>query len=280
MSRYSIETIKKMAVTERDFLILEIINARASNPSAPIAPIAGKLGSNVQQVASIYHHYMKGNMLWFSVEDSLLKKLFLEGKSDKDIADALKTSSGRVQKRRVSLGLTKHEKVSDEEQLVYQIAQCISKNLSTKEAAKSLGMSVGKISNYCRKHGMSFRKYGSDNHCSKVNAYDRALICTLRDKGYLPEHISKVVDHGLRTIHSVIYNTPSTSTIDLTKNEKAMKLLNCEINAGHHITPAEVELFNNSGIDEYMKKTGRSEQAAMATFVYRNQQRKYEQFRA
>lgn len=277
MSRYSIEIIKKMAVTDRDFLILGIITARTSAPSAPLAPIAAKLDSTVQQVASIYHHYMMGNMLWLSVEDETLRALFLGGLSDKDIAVELKTSSGRVQKRRVRLGLTRHEKVSDEDLLVYQIAQCISKKLSVIEAAQSLGVSVGTVSNYCRKHGLSFRKYGSDNHGSKVDAYDRALICTLRDKGYLPEHISKVVEHGLRTIHSVLYNTPSTSTVDLTKNEKVMKLLNCEIDAGHHLTPAEVELFNSGGIDAYMQKTGRSEQAAMATFVYRNQQRKYEQ---
>lgn len=267
-----------MATTAEDKLKISIIIERHKNPSALLITTALNLNTSENHVSCIYQHFLKGNMLWLDCEDKALVALFGDGLADSAIATKMNTTVSSIASRRKKLGLSKYKQVSDEELLVYQIRQCINSKLTRKEAAKRLGFNETTLGKYCKKHGMSFRKYGSDNHCSKVSAYDRALICTLADMNYLPEHIAKVVDYDKRTIRSVIYNSPSIEHVDVTKNARVMKLLNCEIDGGQYITPAEVALFESQGLEAYMKKTGSSEAAAMRVFVYGKASRKFEQY--
>ncbi|WP_217874319.1 hypothetical protein [Pseudoalteromonas shioyasakiensis] len=276
MTRYKVEELKEKAVTERDLLILGTIEEKSKAPHSSFEQIALKLNSCVQQVASLYHHYLRGHILWLNFEEEKLQELFHRGLSDQEIANEMTIKSTQVQSRRKKLGLNRLRRIENEELFIHQLNKCINNKLTIEEAANQLSCSKSNVINYCKKHGLSFRKYGSDNHLSKVNSYDRALICTLRDIGYQPEHISKVVDHSLNTIYAVLYYTPSTETVDLSQNDRAMKLLNCEIHAGHYLTPAEIELFNKDGIDAYISKTGSTEAAALMAFVYRNKQRKCE----
>lgn len=275
--RYTLAQLKEMAVTREDRMKLAIIEDRHSDPTALMIKTALNLNTSETHVSGIYNSYLRGNVLWFSCEDEQLESLFESGLSDVDIASKMNTTRGSIQGRRKKLGLRYHKKVEDEDLLVFKIKKCIDRKITRKQAANELGVSDATVGLYCKKHGLSFRKYGSDHHASKVNAYDRSLICTLRDKGYLPEHISKVVDHDVVTIRSVLYYSPSTEPVDLSGNDRVSKLLNCEIDGGQYITPAQVEFFNKHGIDEYIKKVGCSEEAALMAFVYGSRVRKYEQ---
>lgn len=276
--RYTVQQLQDMAITREDKLKVSIISERHRNPSALLITTAFNHNTSENHVSGVYCNYLRGRMVWFECEDQQLRGLYAGNLSDQQIAIKMNTTTESVRGRRKKLGLTKHSKVLDEELFIYKIQQCINRKLSRKEAAKELGVHEATVGNYCRKHGLSFRKYGSDNHRSKVNSYDRALICTLADLKYLPEHIAKVVDHDSQTIRSVIYDTPSIEHVDLTKNARAMKLLNCEIDGGQYLTPAEAELFESQGLDAYMKKTGSSEAAAMRAFVYGKHTRKFQQF--
>jgi len=276
--RYSIEQLFNMAITKEDHLKANIIFERYRNPRSSLIKTALNNNTTEKHVSAIFSHFLRGSMIWFECEDQELRRLFSDGLSDSSISKIMNTTVGSIFARRKKLGLTKHKKILDEELFVYEIQVCINKKLSRKEAAKKLGVHETTIGNYCKKHGLSFRKYGSESHCSKVNSYDRALICTLADLNYLPEHIAKVVDLETKTIRTVIYDTPSIEHIDVTKNPRVMQLLNCEIDGGHYLTPAEVELFKSKGLDAYMKKTGKTEAAAMMAFVYREQPKKYERY--
>ncbi len=218
----------------------------------------------------------KGNMIWFSWEDDQLRQMFSDGLSDSEIAAHLNTTYHSVRCRRDKLCLTRQQRIDNVEEFVCKLRKLIALKMTIPQAAKELKVSVGTIGKYCNKYNLSFMKHGSDHHTSKVDAYDRSVISTLHDAGYMPEHISKVLNIPISTVRCVTYSVPSTEIVDLSKDERLKPLLNCESRFGHYLTPAEVELFNNEGLDAFMEKTGRSEHTTMQSFVWRQQQHRFE----
>lgn len=227
-------------------------------------------------ISSMIGLLRQGNMIWFSWEDEQLKSLYANGLNDTQIAKLLNTTNHSIRSRRIKLSLARQQRIDNEDEFIFNLKKQISQKKTAKQAATCLSVSVGTIRNYCKKHGLSFRKLGSDHHTSKVGAYDRSVISTLHDAGYMPEHISKVLNIPISTVRCVTYSVPSTEIVDLSKDERLKPLLNCESRFGHYLTPAEVELFNNQGLDAFMEKTGRSEHTTMQSFVWRQQQHRFE----
>lgn len=218
----------------------------------------------------------QGNMIWFSWEDDQLKQMFSDGLSDTEIATQMNTTRYSVRERRIKLNLSRQQRIDNIEEFVYKLRQLIDEKKTIKQAAKELKVSVGTIGIYCNKYDLSFMKYGSDHHTAKVSAYDRAVISTLHDAGYMPEHIAKALGISISTVRCVAYHVPSTEIADLSKDERLKPLLTCEGRFGQYLTPAEVDLFNSEGLDAFMDKTGRSEHTTMQNFVWRQQRHRFE----
>jgi hypothetical protein len=263
--RYQSDQIRTLLKTTEDkekFLALLVFEGKKEDPQ--IGYISGFIGS-----------LLKGNRLWFSWEDRQLIDTFNSKVSDQKIAEAMNTTRYAISARRKRLGLSNYTRQT-EDAILFQVRQCINEKLTIDQAAKRMSLSAGAISKYCKKHGLSFRKYASDHHASKLSAYDRALISTLHDEGYMPEHISNALNIKLRTVQNAVFNVPSTERVDFTQDERIKPLLNCEKRFGYYLTPAEVELFETQGLDAFMDKTGRTEATSMMTFVYRQQRQRFQ----
>lgn len=265
-NRYQSDQIKELVKTSEDqekLLALMIVEGKHDQVG-------------IEYISSMMGQLYKGNMLWFSWEDDQLRTLFNSGLSDAAIAREMNTTHGSIKSRRTKLSLSYYQHIENEEALVFQIKKMIEKKVAIKQASEELGYSVATISKVCKRNGLSFKKLASDHHRSKVSAYDRAVISTLHDQGFMPEHISNALDIPLSTVRCVAWDVPSTEHVDITQDDRVKPLLNCEKRFGHYMTPAEVELFNKEGIQAFMDKTGRSEETSMMTFVYRQQKHRFE----
>lgn len=217
-----------------------------------------------------------GYLLWFSWEDHLLAEMFNNGFTDNDIAQSFRTTIISIASRRKKLQLKRNKELATIE-FKKRLQQCITDKLTYKQAAEKLNVSPSTITKLTKKFGLSFRKLGSEHHRSKLSEKDRATIVTLHDHGYMPEHISKALSIDIGLIRCAIYSASTIrSEVDINIDPRLVGLLTCNGKFGQFITPAEIDLVNNEGIDAYMTKTGRSEQASMMKFVYRQQSHKFQ----
>lgn len=257
--RYQISDIKTKATTKDDFHKISVIEWHQSGrkkDSAP--PCAREIMANV----------LRGRCIWFSWEENQLISLFHSGANDEDIAAALAVTPYSVQGRRKRLGLLNYE-MRTYESLVPKIKQCLNAGMTMDQTAKAIKGARSLVARVCKEYGISFRKYGSQNHCSKVDRTHRAAICQLHDIGFKPEILSAAFGYHRKLIECVVYYSPSSETVDLMSVPEAVKLLSCDLKMpGSRITPAECLLMEREGLQSFLEKTGRSVNSAMNNFFY------------
>jgi len=258
--RYQLSEIKSLAVTREDLEKVRAIewHINGENSDAPVSK------------RKIIPHIVRGRCVWFSWEDETLKQLFNKGLGDKDIAAALKLTVSAIGERRRKLSLIRKKNL-DHDALSMVIRRMSQETLSTKDVTKELGISTCTLYAISNKHGIYFKKTGSDSALSKVSKVHRAAICQLHDLGFNAEIMSLAFPYSRRTIYGVLYATPSSETVDLASVPEAVELLSCKVSKpGSRITPAECLLMEEKGFDAFIATTGRSEDSALINFFYKN----------